>query len=1208
VRLPLLAVAALAALTGRASADDGRVWRCSETLDKPIQANVERFFPDETDPWCGAGVPGAPPTAPPPQAATDPCAAALTTARGTGYRLSVDGRVLSGDGRTSVESQRCQDVRLAAAGIRVQSDERGVRKNLALDAWPDRAWAGEPVTFSGYWNYSHWVHLSEVRLFPAGGSTKMPPAEVIELGTDGHATWTPPKPGAWTMVLRVYDAGGRFDETEPYDLKVSSGSHKASPPLPPDRELAVSFGKNHIALDRIRVSGALVTVSADGIKPGNYITALGRAVPLSKDGRFAVEEILPPGRHEVSVRVDGPEPLDFTRSIYVAQDHWFYVAMADLTVGGNKAPQNAAVVTQDSDHYARTVYADGRAAFYLKGQVKGDWILTASADTREQPVNTLFTTLDEKDPKYLLRRIDPNLYYPVYGDDSTLTEDAPTSGKFFVRLERGESRVMWGNYAVRLRGNELATVDRALYGADARLVSDSVTTFGERKRSLEAFAGDPGTLHAREDFRGTGGSLFYLQHLDLTAGSDLVSVEIRDKDSGIVVRTNDLARGQDYDIDPLQGRIVLSQPLPSTADDSQIVRSADLSGDPVYLVVRYEYEPGLTQIGTYSVGGRASSWLGDHVEVGATGSQDPDGLGGQSKLGGADATVRYTPATYLKGEVARTEGPGTGAQSSADGGFTFNPVAQATPGRADAARLEGAASFADLHRDWDGRATGYWKAREAGFAGPGQLTTAETEQFGGTLSKTLPGRVSLDAKYDQSQTPGATRTQTLDVNLRKPWGEHWATSLGARTDWRNDVTPSSSVVLSQNGQLTTVAGQLSYDSKGRWSAYGFGQGTTEDTGTRLNNTRGGVGGKLALNNRWSVNSEVSGGQGHAAGKVGTEARVNDRTTLYTTYEMEGDRTDQAILGGNGTLVSGAKTRYTDSTTIFGEERWQHGSGPTSLTHAYGLDIAEQDGWHWGLSGEQGTVVNPGTPDLQRFAATGSVGVTRKGVKWASALEYRDDEGNGSQRTWLTRNSLGYQVHPDWRALAKLSYSISNSGQGTFYTGQYTEGVIGAAYRPVENDRLNALFKYTYFTDLASPGQLTATAVTPDYSQRSHIVSADATYDLIPKLSIGGKYALRLSQVRLSRDDSSPWFSSTAHLAVVRLDFHVVRHWDAVLEGRDLIVVEAKDSRIGALLAIYRQLGKNMKLGGGYNFTDYSDELTDLSYRSHGWFVNALANF
>jgi hypothetical protein len=167
-------------------------------------------------------------------------------------------------------------------------------------------------------------------------------------------------------------------------------------------------------------------------------------------------------------------------------------------------------------------------------------------------------------------------------------------------------------------------------------------------------------------------------------------------------------------------------------------------------------------------------------------------------------------------------------------------------------------------------------------------------------------------------------------------------------------------------------------------------------------------------------------------------------------------------------------------------------------------------------------------------------------------------------------------------------------------------VLGWAYRPVRNDRLNALFKYTYFTDTATPGQITASDVNPGYMQRSHIVSIDADYDLVPKLTVGGKYALKLGEVQDGA--GTPWFTSTAHLFIVRLDFHVVRQWDAVVEGRMLMLVEAENANTGALLAVYRHLTKNFKIGGGYNFTNYSDDLTDLSYRSHGVFVNMLADF
>jgi hypothetical protein len=1215
LRLLLAAALALSAAPASAEEEAGRVARSSEVLDRPVYPNLEGAAPAPARAWCDPAQPDAPDAAPapsdaPPAVATapapaDPCAVGPLVLPAEGYRLSVDGTVLEGGGRTEADQQRCADVRLAQSGIRIQSDEHGVRKTLAVDAWPDRAWSGEPVDFTAYWNYSHWVHEAEIRLFPLGGSTMSPPLAALALNSERRAQWTPP-PGVTGVrtVLRVYDAHGRFDETEPYDLLVSSGTHPPRGAAAPERELNVSYGKNHLALDRIAVSGAKVTVSGTQIKPESKVYALGREAPVSKDGGFAVEEILPPGRHDVAVRVDGPEPLQFVRPIYIAENRWFYIALADLTVGGNRAPANAALVTGDGDHYAKTAFVDGQAAFYLKGEVKGDWILTASADTREQPLNTVFNGLQDKDPQTIVRNLDPNRYYPVYGDDSTMREDAPTDGKFYVRLERGESKILWGNYAVALHGNELVQVDRTLYGGDLHLVSDATTKYGERKRSLDAYIGDPGTLSAREEFRGTGGSLFYVQHLDITQGSDLVTVETRDKDSGIVEQVTTLVRGQDYDIDDLQGRIVLAAPLASLASDNLTVQTPNLSGNPQFLVVRYEYQPGLANLTDFVSGGRASAWLGDHVEVGATGTNDPNSV---STLGGADATIRYTPTTYLKGEVAQSRGAGSGAQSSTDGGFNFNAVPQTTTvNQADAARVEGALALGDLKNGWTGKTTGYWKGVQNGFAGPGQLSSAETEQFGGTLSKPLPGKTSLDLKYDQTQTPGAERTQTMNLDLKKDWGEHWSTTLGARSDWRSDVAASSSAILSQTGQSTDVALRVAYDTHKRWSAYGYGQGTADQTQTRMADSRYGVGGKLDLTNRWSLTGEVSTGDGGIAAKVGTEAKINDRSSVYTNYQVQVDRTDNDLVGQSGTLVTGAKSRYTDSTTVFGEERWTTGTGATSLTHAYGLDIAEKDGWHWGLTGEQGTVSDPNTGDTRRVAATGSMGITRKNFKWSSAIEYRDDQGAATMQTWMSRNSLSYQVHPDWRMIAKFSLSFAANGQSVFYAGQYTEGVLGWAYRPVKNDRLNALFKYTYLTDTATPGQITTVGVNPGYMQRSHVVSADANYDLVPKLSIGGKYALKLGEVQMG--SGTPWFTSTAHLFIVRLDFHVVRKWDAIVEGRTLMLVEARNSNTGALVALYRHLSKNFKVGGGYNFTNYSDDLTDLSYRSHGWFVNMLADF
>ena len=78
--------------------------------------------------------------------------------------------------------------------------------------------------------------------------------------------------------------------------------------------------------------------------------------------------------------------------------------------------------------------------------------------------------------------------------------------------------------------------------------------------------------------------------------------------------------------------------------------------------------------------------------------------------------------------------------------------------------------------------------------------------------------------------------------------------------------------------------------------------------------------------------------------------------------------------------------------------------------------------------------------------------------------------------------------------------------------------------------------------------------------------------------------------------------------MLRGDLHFIKEWDAVAEVRQLRVKEADDKRTGALVALYRHIGENGKIGVGYNFTNFSDDLTDLSYRNQGFFINAIAKF
>jgi len=94
----------------------------------------------------------------------------------------------------------------------------------------------------------------------------------------------------------------------------------------------------------------------------------------------------------------------------------------------------------------------------------------------------------------------------------------------------------------------------------------------------------------------------------------------------------------------------------------------------------------------------------------------------------------------------------------------------------------------------------------------------------------------------------------------------------------------------------------------------------------------------------------------------------------------------------------------------------------------------------------------------------------------------------------------------------------------------------------------------------------------------------------------------MGEVSLDRVDPD-YFDNDAHLYVLRTDWRFIADWEASMELRLLDLPSLSDSRSGALVGVYRYVGDRMKVGVGYNFTDYSDDLTDLSFDHHGFFIN-----
>ena len=107
----------------------------------------------------------------------------------------------------------------------------------------DEGWAAEPVRFTMYANYAHFIERAEVRIFELEQSLEAEPVGVVVFGPDGSGEWLP-EPGLFATparelkyVLRAYGSGGTFDETVPQPLWIAyretEPTARPSPPAEP---------------------------------------------------------------------------------------------------------------------------------------------------------------------------------------------------------------------------------------------------------------------------------------------------------------------------------------------------------------------------------------------------------------------------------------------------------------------------------------------------------------------------------------------------------------------------------------------------------------------------------------------------------------------------------------------------------------------------------------------------------------------------------------------------------------------------------------------------------------------------------------------------------------------------------------------------------------------------------------------------------------
>jgi hypothetical protein len=1128
------------------------------------------------------------------------------------FAITVDGKTVDENAKknTVVDPTQNTDVQLNNVDIQVKFDGLGVKPVLNVSTFPPKVnyQPGENIRFLASFNYAAWIVRGEVRVYDHKNRNTDQPYQIIPVSRHGAAEWQLANnaPAEMDYVLRVYDEQGRYDETKPLPLKRSEtqlGANNVS-----DKAVAPGYGEDRTASRNIPVYGGAVTVYGKNVPEGHLVTVAGEPVPIDSDNKFVVQRIFPAGKHSIDVSVlkDGLG-LELSRDVEIPEDEWFYVAMADLTVGHN----TGGIIEHAGSDQFDGIWTKGRAAFYLKGKIKGEYILTASADTGEQSnLADLIQGLDGKSPQEVLRHIDPNTYYPVYGDDSTAVDDAPTRGKFYVRLERGPSSVMWGNFKSNISGTHFVRSERTLYGASAVYRSDEVTSNGDAQTSVDAYAALPGTVPQNDVFRGTGGSSYFLKHQLITVGSESISVEQRNSTTGFVSQRLTLTYKTDYDIDYTNGVLILRSPLPANG----------ANGDN-YLVAHYEYEPVARNVDGYVTGGRAQTWLGDNVRVAVSGMQEKT-AGADQLIYGADVRVQSSKDTYIEAEVARSQGPGIGSTYSVDGGLSSQ--ANATAGikgvPANAWRVEVGGSVDEMTGgNMKGRVGARYEHYDAGFSSIDAQAPQAKNVWGLDADIKLNETDSLKAKYSEQNIYGGQRDRQGDVAVDIALNEEVSVQPYARyTEATGVVTPGT-----KQGIRGDVGTKVTYTWDEDTQSYVFVQGTVTHTGNMLIDNRAGMGAKRKISDRITATGEISEGtQGlDATASLTYAPTVDDKYSLG--YRLDAFRKTSSgypytLTGSDlGTIVLGSRHKFNEQWSAFGEDNFDIFGDRRSITQTYGVNYSPTADWALEAAAEIGHVydnthiaTSPFTknPDIDRKAfSAGATYRTENGWDVHGKGEVRfDDDGTNELTSFLFQAAFGAKISKDWRALGKFDSVIADSTDST-RDGTYLNASLGFAYRGTDSDRLNVLAKYNYVLDEPGANQVAYDGKLTTPWQQSHILSVDATYDLTPKLSVGAKYGMRIGQV-LDRTPVSSWTDSQVHLGILRADLHIVNEWDAMLEARMLWSPTSQSSDFGLVAAIYKQMGDNFKLGIGYNFGEFSDDLAIVTHDNHGVFVNLIGKF
>jgi hypothetical protein len=859
-----------------------------------------------------------------------------------------------------------------------------------------------------------------------------------------------------------------------------------------------------------------------------------------------------------------------------------------------------------------------RSAFFLKGRIQGDALLTAAFDS------------DKETRGRLLRDIKPEAFYPVYGDSSVKTFDARSSSKLYVRVDKHKSYLLYGDFATGdgfsqpTSGGMVAPQQLRSLGAYNRTLTGARAHWEQGRGVLNVFAANDTLKQVTEELRafGTSGP-FVLRNNSALENSEKVEVIIRRKDSpGTIKSVQALRRFDDYNFEPFSGRILLARPLPSIDSD----------GDLASLRITYEVDQGGERFWIGGVDGQLN--LTPQITLGGAVVQDQNPLS-PYKLGSVNAGAQLNATTRVTAEVARSESTlwdNAGSQST-------NPTYAAGEQRLD--QVGNAARVAVQHQGESTWLDASWIKTAREFfnpASPLQQGRSEANVKGGfTLRKVWRFFVELLASKDAAS--GGRRVGGV-VGAELKVSDDLTVTGGVRRVEENAAWNSSGNLIVPNaapggtgtgGLYGGIDPQVINPSTGQATTrYALLPAAGASQGIGIDATTVFLGARYRVNERLSLHGLAEGSvQGDSKHRllVGGSYQIGERSRLYANYEDQSGVTSSYGAARSRALSIGAETTYMPGGDLFTEYRlrdatsreaqWANGvrntwmlrEGVTATTGAEYVSV---------LNGQGGS------------AAAATVGLdytadplwklgTR--LEWRRVFDNKNTPDNDKADSLLSTLTVARKLDRDWTLLvrnyllanryASAPANNGNSGlppvvlaAGSGYNALQNRFQIGVAFRPVDSNALDVLAKYENKFARNADGQL-------GLREQVHIASVHGVYHPTRPWWLSGRLAAKSRQESgLSADGPTRY---DAWMASGRLVYDVSENWDLGLMAASLQGRPGGGSSWSRQYAMGVEAGyllqQNLWLSAGYNVRGFSDrDLSASEYTNRGVYLRLRFKF